>query len=98
MRDDCLWVGQDPEGILGAPQGGHIARLEFRRRLERDSDAREAFERQVREEKERRRNEREVRASSSPTYRRSVFWAWGSGDGGTPAPDGRVPTVQLLLG
>jgi hypothetical protein len=57
-----LWAGQDPEGILGAPQGGHIARLEFRRRLERDSEAREAFERQVREEKERRRNDREVRA------------------------------------
>ena len=60
------WLGrrrrrrQDPEGILGAPQGGHIARLEFRRRLERDSEAREAFERQVREEKERRRSEREV--------------------------------------
>ena len=59
--DGRLWVGQDPEGILGAPQGGHIARLEFRRRLEKDSEAREAFERQVREEKERRRNEREVR-------------------------------------
>lgn len=56
------WAGQDPEGILGAPQGGHIARLEFRRRLERDSEAREDFERQVREEKERRRSEREVRA------------------------------------
>ena len=59
------WLGRrrrrrDPEGILGAPQGGHIARLEFRRRLERDSEAREAFERQVREEKERRRSEREV--------------------------------------
>lgn len=54
-------IGWDPEGILGAPQGGHIARLEFRRRLERDSEAREAFERQVREEKERRRSEREAR-------------------------------------
>ncbi|CAD6226691.1 unnamed protein product [Miscanthus lutarioriparius] len=54
-------IGWDPEGILGAPQGGHIARLEFRRRLERDSEARDAFERQVREEKERRRNEREAR-------------------------------------
>ncbi|OEL21425.1 hypothetical protein BAE44_0017557, partial [Dichanthelium oligosanthes] len=56
------WLGrrrQDPEGILGAPQGGHLARLEFRRRLERDSEAREAFERQVREERERRRSERE---------------------------------------
>ncbi|TVU40502.1 hypothetical protein EJB05_13969, partial [Eragrostis curvula] len=47
----------DPEGILVPPQGGHIAHLEFRRRLERDSDAREDFERQVREEHERRRRE-----------------------------------------
>uniref|UniRef100_A0A0D9ZGA4 Uncharacterized protein n=3 Tax=Oryza TaxID=4527 RepID=A0A0D9ZGA4_9ORYZ len=54
-------IGWDPEGVLGPPQGGHIARLEFRRRLERDSDAREAFERQVREEHERRRQEREAR-------------------------------------
>ncbi|CAN6216342.1 unnamed protein product [Urochloa humidicola] len=54
-------IGWDPEGILGAPTGGHIARLEFRRRLESDSEAREAFERQVREEKERRRSEREAR-------------------------------------
>ncbi|KAK3143166.1 hypothetical protein QOZ80_4BG0359300 [Eleusine coracana subsp. coracana] len=54
-------IGWDPEGVLGPPQGGHIARLEFRRRLERDSEAREAFERQVREEHERRRKEREAR-------------------------------------
>ncbi|XP_062184877.1 uncharacterized protein LOC133888594 [Phragmites australis] len=54
-------IGWDPEGVLGPPQGGHIARLEFRRRLESDSEAREAFERQVREEHERRRNEREAR-------------------------------------
>ncbi|XP_065857989.1 uncharacterized protein [Euphorbia lathyris] len=47
-------VGWDPEGILGPPQSGHIARREFQRRLEHDSDARDAFEKQVREEKERR--------------------------------------------
>ncbi|KAG6606162.1 hypothetical protein SDJN02_02906, partial [Cucurbita argyrosperma subsp. argyrosperma] len=47
-------VGWDPEGIFGPPQTGHIARREFKRRLERDAEAREAFERQVREEKERR--------------------------------------------
>ncbi|GAV88243.1 hypothetical protein CFOL_v3_31666 [Cephalotus follicularis] len=45
----------DPEGILGAPQTGHIARREFRRRLERDAEARDAFEQHVREERERRR-------------------------------------------
>ncbi|KAL6638702.1 hypothetical protein ACP70R_023813 [Stipagrostis hirtigluma subsp. patula] len=54
-------IGWDPEGVLGPPQGGHIQRLEFRRRLERDSEAREAFQRQVREEQERRRREREAR-------------------------------------
>ncbi|KAL6885551.1 hypothetical protein ACP4OV_010330 [Aristida adscensionis] len=54
-------IGWDPEGVLGPPQGGHIQRLEFRRRLERDSEAREAFERQVREEHERRRRERAAR-------------------------------------
>lgn len=54
-----LWR-QDPEGILGAPKSGHIARLEFKRSLEKDAEAREAFERQVREEKEHRRALREV--------------------------------------
>lgn len=51
---------QDPEGILGPPQGGHIGRLEFKRRLERDADAREAFNRQIHEQKERRRALRQV--------------------------------------
>ncbi|XP_068635053.1 uncharacterized protein [Aristolochia californica] len=54
-------IGWDPEGILGSPQGGHISRMEFRKRLEKDADAREAFERQVREEKQRRRAQRESR-------------------------------------
>ncbi|KAK2426084.1 dimethylallyl, adenosine tRNA methylthiotransferase [Trifolium repens] len=51
----------DPEGILGQPNTGHLARLEFKRRMEKDSDAREAFERQVREEKERRQALRQSR-------------------------------------
>ncbi|BBH03196.1 hypothetical protein Prudu_013992 [Prunus dulcis] len=51
------------EGVLGPPQTGHLARIEFKRRLERDADAREAFERQVIEEKERRRALRESRAA-----------------------------------
>ncbi|KAJ3679811.1 hypothetical protein LUZ60_016089 [Juncus effusus] len=54
-------VGWDPEGILGAPQGGHIARMEFKRKIERDSEARAAFERELREEKERREAQREAR-------------------------------------
>ncbi|KAG8374771.1 hypothetical protein BUALT_Bualt10G0030400 [Buddleja alternifolia] len=54
-------IGWDPEGILGAPKSGHIARIEFKRRLEKDSEAREAFERQVRDEKERRRALRQSR-------------------------------------
>ncbi|EEF50973.1 uncharacterized protein LOC8272124 [Ricinus communis] len=49
-------IGWDPEGLLGPPQTGHIARREFQRRLERDAEAREAFEQHVREEKERRQN------------------------------------------
>ncbi|XP_020247888.1 uncharacterized protein LOC109825445, partial [Asparagus officinalis] len=35
-------IGWDPEGVLGPPQGGHIARLEFKKRMERDAGAREA--------------------------------------------------------
>uniref|UniRef100_A0A2N9EQB4 Uncharacterized protein n=1 Tax=Fagus sylvatica TaxID=28930 RepID=A0A2N9EQB4_FAGSY len=54
-------IGWDPEGILGPPQTGHIARREFKRRLESDAEAREAYERQVREEKERRRALRQSR-------------------------------------
>ena len=45
---------------MGPPQGGHIAKMEFKRRLDKDSEARETFERQVREEQERRRAQREV--------------------------------------
>ncbi|KAB2622509.1 hypothetical protein D8674_024691 [Pyrus ussuriensis x Pyrus communis] len=54
-------IGWDPEGVLGPPQTGHLARIEFKRRLEKDADAREEFERQVIEEKERRRTVRESR-------------------------------------
>ncbi|XP_023643732.1 uncharacterized protein LOC17896576 [Capsella rubella] len=54
----CEW---DPKGVLGPPQTGHIARLEFKRRLERDSEAREAFQKQLREEKERRQALRQSR-------------------------------------
>ncbi|KAK8914418.1 hypothetical protein KSP39_PZI023578 [Platanthera zijinensis] len=50
---------EDPEGILGPPKSGHISRLEFRRKLEKDADAREELSRQVREEHERRRALRE---------------------------------------
>ncbi|KAE9606902.1 hypothetical protein Lal_00025962 [Lupinus albus] len=54
-------VGWDPEGLFGRPQGGHIDSLEFRKRLEKDSDAREAFDRQIREEAERRQAVRDFR-------------------------------------
>ncbi|OMO80893.1 hypothetical protein COLO4_23895, partial [Corchorus olitorius] len=55
-------VQWDPEGVFkGPPQTGHLARLEFKRRLEKDSEAREAFEQHLREEKERRRALRESR-------------------------------------
>lgn len=59
LRISC--IGWDPEGILGPPKGGHISRLEFKKRLEKDADAREAFNRQVREERDRRRARREER-------------------------------------
>ncbi|CAA6666821.1 unnamed protein product [Spirodela intermedia] len=42
--------------------GGHIARLEFTKRLMKDADAREEFNRQLRQENERRRALRESRA------------------------------------
>ncbi|KAF5734879.1 hypothetical protein HS088_TW15G00375 [Tripterygium wilfordii] len=54
-------VNWDPEGLYGPPQTGHLARIEFKRRLERDAEAREAFERQLREEKERRQALRQSR-------------------------------------
>lgn len=51
---------KDPEGLFGPPQTGHIARREFKRRLERDAELREALEQQAHEEKERRRALRRV--------------------------------------
>ncbi|CAL5432732.1 hypothetical protein HYC85_007243 [Camellia sinensis] len=61
-------IGWDPEGVLGPPQTGHLARREFKRRLEKDAEAREAFQRQVREEKDRRRALRQSRvAPDTPT-------------------------------
>ncbi|CAM8876930.1 unnamed protein product [Rhodiola kirilowii] len=51
----------DPEGVLGPPQGDHIARYEFKKRLQQDAGAREDFERQVREEKARRQALRQAR-------------------------------------
>lgn len=56
---------KDPEGLFGSPNTGHIARLEFKRRLEKDADAREAFQRHVLEEKERRQALRQVRINGS---------------------------------
>ncbi|XP_010259055.1 PREDICTED: uncharacterized protein LOC104598603, partial [Nelumbo nucifera] len=63
LRDPEFSVldGKDPEGLLGPPQTGHIARREFQRRLERDAEAREAFQLQIREEQERRRALRQSR-------------------------------------
>ncbi|CAM8876799.1 unnamed protein product [Rhodiola kirilowii] len=54
-------IGWDPEGVLGPPQGDHIARYEFKKRLQQDAGAREDFERQVREEKARRQALRQAR-------------------------------------
>ncbi|KAI5068421.1 hypothetical protein GOP47_0016766 [Adiantum capillus-veneris] len=59
LRISC--VGWDPEGVLGPPTGGHIARRTFQKTLEKDAVAREAFEKQVRLEKEARRVAREAR-------------------------------------
>ncbi|KMT12565.1 hypothetical protein BVRB_5g098100 [Beta vulgaris subsp. vulgaris] len=58
-RISCNW---DPEGVFRQPpQTGHLARLEFKKRLEKDSEAKEAYERQLREEKERRESVRQSR-------------------------------------
>eukprot|EP00250_Pteridium_aquilinum_P029695 c39967_g1_i1 orf=704-1453(-) len=59
LRISC--VGWDPEGILGPPTGGHISRRSFQKTLEKDEAAKEAFEKQVRIEKEARRKAREAR-------------------------------------
>ncbi|KVH95499.1 uncharacterized protein LOC112527175 [Cynara cardunculus var. scolymus] len=68
FRTKIRCIGWDPEGILGPPSTGHLARREFNRRLEKDADAREEFQRQVQEEKERRRALRDSRQPpSSPT-------------------------------
>lgn len=54
-------VGWDPEGILGPPSGGHIARREFQKKFEEDSEQKEALERQLLQERDRRRAAREAR-------------------------------------
>ncbi|XP_057521001.1 uncharacterized protein LOC130801223 [Amaranthus tricolor] len=58
-RISCVW---DPEGLFKTPpQTGHIARLEFKKRIEKDSEAKEAYERHLREEKDRREAIRQSR-------------------------------------
>ncbi|WOG88432.1 hypothetical protein DCAR_0207667 [Daucus carota subsp. sativus] len=54
-------IGWDPEGVLGPPSTGHIARREFQQRLQKDAGAREDFKRQILEEQERLRNLRAAR-------------------------------------
>lgn len=60
----CLYITigrKDPEGLFKTPpQTGHIARLEFKKRIEKDSEAKEAYERHLREEKDRREAIRQV--------------------------------------
>ncbi|KAL3818186.1 hypothetical protein ACJIZ3_004091 [Penstemon smallii] len=60
-------IGWDPEGVLGPPQAGHISRLQFKKRLEKDSDARDAFQRQVQEERQRREAFRQSRVIPDTT-------------------------------
>jgi len=54
-------VGWDPEGILGPPSGGHIARREFQKRFKEDDEQRDALQHQLRQERDRRRATREAR-------------------------------------
>lgn len=54
-------VGWDPEGILGPPSGGHIARREFEKKFKEEGAQKEALQRQVLQERERRRAAREAR-------------------------------------
>lgn len=55
----CVW---DPEGVFRTPpQTGHLARLEFKRRLDKDAEAKEAYQRHLKEEKERREALRQSR-------------------------------------
>lgn len=66
---------KDPEGLYKSPANtGHLARLEFKRRMEKDTEAREAYQRHVLEEKERRQALRQVRTNrSSFIYVRVCF-------------------------
>ncbi|XP_074268474.1 uncharacterized protein LOC141591881 [Silene latifolia] len=58
-RISCVW---DPEGVFKTPvQTGHLARLEFKKKFEKDDEAKEAYERHLREEKERREAFRQSR-------------------------------------
>lgn len=53
---------KDPEGVFRTPpQTGHLARLEFKRRLDKDAEAKEAYQRHLKEEKERREALRQSR-------------------------------------
>ncbi|XP_043687411.1 uncharacterized protein LOC122638614 isoform X1 [Telopea speciosissima] len=60
-RISCIGWVWDPERLYGPPQTGHIARREFQRRLEKDAEARESFQKHVHEEQERRRALRQSR-------------------------------------
>ncbi|KAL2901801.1 Fibrinogen alpha chain [Bienertia sinuspersici] len=58
-RISCVW---DPEGVFRTPpQTGHLARLEFKKRIEKDAEAKDAYEQQLKKEKERRQALRESR-------------------------------------
>ncbi|KAH9607160.1 hypothetical protein KSS87_005085 [Heliosperma pusillum] len=58
-RISCVW---DPEGVFKTPpQTGHLARLEFKKKFEKDDEAKEAYERHLREEKDRREAFRQSR-------------------------------------
>ncbi|KAL9246800.1 hypothetical protein vseg_020292 [Gypsophila vaccaria] len=55
----CVW---DPDGLFKTPpQTGHLARLEFKKKIEKDDDAKEAYERHLREEYQRREALRQSR-------------------------------------
>lgn len=73
--------------MLGPPQTGHIARREFQKRIESDAEARESYERQIRQEKERRHAVRQVSLANYhmvTAFRYHPMWQLVYGLFGTP--------------
>lgn len=59
---NTLWIGllQDPEGILSAPQGGHISRRFLAKEVERNKELQTEVDRLKKEKNEELQQQRDV--------------------------------------